>query len=162
VPLPDLEDSRGSVDTAGDGNKRSSDTALLVVGAHGLDRFLTDARAEPMEFARLLDEFDDMTASHPEVSVWYVENKSTGPALRSVRGERVTIECVEPLGSKDFRMEQCIPQFDSGHIHLPHPDLAPWVMELIAQMAGESKKSDLRDVVSQVLLKMREPEFAYA
>jgi phage terminase large subunit-like protein len=159
-----------SWDNSGSANARSADTAWGVWSRMGQLKFLRDFQSAIMDLLSQLDEMAMVRgdAANNVVAKWplaaahtYIENKSHGAAI--LDGKRYDWDgliAVDPRESKAARLKAVLPEFRAGHVILPHPDIAPGVLELIAQITGPTAKQDLKDMTTQALRMMREtPSF---
>lgn len=81
-----------------------------------------------------------------------VEDKANGPAVINFLHDKVnSILPVTPKGSKFARAMPLGAQQEAGQVVLPHPGIAPWVMDVIDQFAmfPEGSKDDDVDSISQ-------------
>ena len=163
VPCPDIDAFDlvyQSWDLSVDATGRSAETAGCVFGRMGTDKFLLDMDAQVMDFLAQIDSIGAMTQRWPRsASMILVENKGNGAAL--IRAKSAEWPGLQPVNlpthgggaqkGKDARLNEALPQFRSGRVYLPHPDIAPWVSDVIKQICGSSRKRDIMDAMSQGL-----------
>ncbi len=78
-----------------------------------------------------------LSAHWPNALLKLVEDKANGPAVvQSLRHEIAGFVEVNPEGGKISRAAAASPQLESGNWYLPHPMLAAWVEEFIAECAA--------------------------
>jgi phage terminase large subunit-like protein len=149
-----------SWDLSVDSTARAADTAGGVYGKRGQGKFLLDLDAQPMDFLAQIDAIGAMIQKWPRsASLVLIEAKGNGAALVRAKGSEWTgltpVQLPTHSGgqekSKDARMNECKVQFRSGLVHFPHPDIAPWVMMVVKQICGSSRKRDVADQLSQGL-----------
>lgn len=162
IPLPvdaECDFHCQSWDLSLDDTKRSADTAGTVWARRGQFKFLRDAVASPMDFMAQLDAIESLRTQYPlSATCTYIENRANGAAVFSAKGgEWSGLVPVEPVRAKLERLKEVLPQFRAGEVVFPHPDIAPWVMDVIKQLSGHGKKRDIMDSVTQALKQMREP-----
>lgn len=64
-----------------------------------------------------------------------IEDKANGPAVIDTLKDKVPgLIPIEPDGSKLARAHAVTSYWEAGNIYLPHPDEAPWVKELVAEL----------------------------
>jgi predicted phage terminase large subunit-like protein len=83
-----------------------------------------------------------------------VEDKANGPAvMNALRSQVGGLIPVEPEGSKISRVHAIAPLVHSHNVHLPSPELAPWVGELIHEAAAfpAVANDDQTDALSQAV-----------
>lgn len=142
----------------------NSDNVVMQVWAWGdedgcrEDRFLLDQRCRKMDFVETLRVFRALCDDWPEATTKLVEDKANGPAvMRSLRGEISGIIPVNPMGSKEARVNAISPIIESGHVYLPHPSVAPWVADFLLEATSFPKGAhdDQVDAMSQFLARKR-------
>lgn len=133
---------------------RAADTACTVWSRRGTTKFLRDCEFRRMDFLAQCDAVEAMRARYPRsASATKIENRANGAALLAAKGQEWPgLLPIEPgRQSKRGRLNEVLPQFRAGEVIFPHPDLAPWVWEVIKQLSGQSKKQDVMDSVTQAL-----------
>lgn len=84
-----------------------------------------------------------MTALNPDVHRKLIEKKANGPAVISyLRTQVGGMIPINPEGSKESRVWATQPYAEGGNIFLPHPLIAPWVLDLIDECAKFPVGSD--------------------
>ena len=101
-----------------------------------------------------------------------VEDKANGPAvIDTLKNEVPGLIPVTPQGGKWSRVASISGYVEAGNVHLPNPDVFPWVWDLLQEFAaGESAKhDDDTDAMSQALKRLYDanarqgaPEFRVA
>ncbi len=128
--------------------------AGLVAGVFGAQTFLLDRFRERTDFPGTVAAFLAVTERWPNATVKLVEDKANGPALMDTLRSRVPgIVSVAPDGTKEARMHAVAPYVEGGGLVLPHPAIAPWVQELIDEIASfpMAAHDDQADALSQLL-----------
>lgn len=130
-----------------------------VFGKKGADVFLMDQDRRQMDFSVTLEAVRSLTKKWPEAREKLVEDKANGPAVISaLRHEISGIIEVEPQGGKEARAQAVLPGIESGNVYLPHPEIAPWVMDYIEEWAAAPHGDywDQIDATSQALIRMQQ------
>lgn len=125
-----------------------------VWGRWGVEVFLLDQIHERLSFVDTLKAVRQLTARWPQATAKYIEDKANGTAVinalsRTVQG----LIPVEPDGSKEARAAAVSPFVESGAVHLPAPELAPWVGGFIDEHAAfpQGSHDDQVDATTQAL-----------
>ncbi len=123
-----------------------------VWGRRGLDAFLLDQVHDRLDFVATCHAVRQLSARWPQAILKLVEDKANGPAVinqlkRTVPG----LVPVDPDGSKVARASAVSPFVEAGQVHLPAPELAPWVGPLIVELTQFplAPKDDRTDALSQ-------------
>lgn len=88
-----------------------------------------------------------------------VEEKANGAAiLAELRKDILGLIAVTPQGDKHSRLSAVAPLYQAGNVLIPHPDMAPWVLDFVAEltMFPRAPNDDQVDSMSQALVFMRE------
>jgi predicted phage terminase large subunit-like protein len=160
IPLPlEFDAWCQSWDLSADDGKRAADTAGAVFAQRGDDKFVIDLISMRMDFLQQIDAVEQLRSRWPlSAYLTYIENKANGPALiKAKRGEWFGLTPIDPDGSKTQRLREAMPQVRAGQAILPHPDIAPWSLEVVKQCGGEGSKRDVMDVFTQAMKMMRRP-----
>lgn len=113
---------------------------------------------DQMSFTATQDALLDLTRAFPMTrgGAKLVEDKANGPAIvDSLRGVVSGIIAWPVHGSKDARVAAVTPQPAAGQIFLPHPDIYPWVGDLVHELAMFPKgtNDDQVDAFTQALIR---------
>lgn len=125
-----------------------------VWGRRGVEAWLLDQVHDRMDFVTTCAKVRELAAKWPQSVAKLVEDKANGPAvinqLRRTVGGLIPIE---PDGSKEARAAAVSPLVESGNVHVPAPELAPWVGNLIEEAVGfpRAAHDDRVDAMSQAL-----------
>lgn len=132
--LPDLDEIAITVDAAATANESSDFCSLQVWGRSGASRYLLDRVYRQMELPDLLESFDALCRKWPAAQFKYVENKSNGTSLISMRRDTIIgIVPVNPKGDKEARAGWAVASYQAMQVWLPD---APWVDEYVENMVG--------------------------
>ncbi|WP_242892467.1 phage terminase large subunit [Actinomadura litoris] len=137
---------------------KSTDGSDFVVGQvwgrWGLEAFLLDQVCERLPFVETCAALRQLAAKWPQATAKYVEDKANGTAVINALSRTVPgLIPVEPDGSKEARASAVSPFVEAGSVHLPSPELAPWVGAYIEEHAAFPRAShdDQVDATSQAL-----------
>lgn len=137
---------------------KSSD---FVVGqvwfTDGISAYLLDQVHARMGFVDTVKAVVQMSAKWPQAALKLVEDKANGTAVINMLRRKVPgLIPEEPMGSKVARAAAVSPFIEAGNVHLPAPDLAPWVGEFIEEAAAfpNGAHDDQVDAASQALTRL--------
>lgn len=137
---------------------KDSKTSDYVVGQvwlrRGVDAYLLDQTRGRLSFTETCMAIRGLTARWPQATAKLVEDKANGPAvLNALRSTVGGLIPVEPEGSKYARAAAISPLVEAANVHLPTPELAPWVEGLIEEAAGfpNSAHDDQVDALTQAV-----------
>ena len=131
------ETSAQSWDMAFKETKGGSFVVGLVGGTYGPNLYLTDRFRERVDFPGTLVAVRSMSARHPNAAAKLIEDKANGPAvIATLRSELPGLIPVQTDGGKESRANAVTPFVEGGNVYLPHPLLAPWVDEFLAELAA--------------------------
>ncbi len=132
----------------------TSDYVVGIVGsAHKANRFITAMVRDRMDLPTTVKAVRRMSFDYPLAYTKYVEAKANGPAvIQSLRHEVGGFIAVNPDGNKIARAASGTPAVASGNWYLPHPLVAGWVKDFIAELAAFPLGShdDMCDAWSQL------------
>lgn len=123
----------------------------------GIDCWLLDQVRDRMSFTATCAAFKTLTARWPQALLKLVEDKANGPAVISALGRQVPgIVAEEPHGSKVARASAVTPLVEAANVHLPDPEIAPWVGDLVEEAAAfpNGAHDDQVDALSQALTRL--------
>jgi predicted phage terminase large subunit-like protein len=104
-----------------------------------------------------LEAVKDLSAKWPHALAKLIEDKANGPAvIQSLQGRIAGLIPVDPSGTKEARAHAVSPQIEAGNVYLPHPSIAPWVADLLAECAAfpNGTYADQVDTLTQALLRL--------
>lgn len=128
-----------------------------VWGRRGVHFWLLDQVHDRMDFVTTCAKVRALAAKWPQSALKLVEDKANGPAvINMLRRTVYGLVPIEPDGSKEARAAAVSPLVESGNVHLPSPELAPWVDDLIEEAVGfpRAAHDDRVDAMSQALNRM--------
>ena len=127
---------------------------MQVWGTLGARRYLVDQVRARMAFTEQVAALRLLAFRWPKCQAKYVEDAANGAALISLLRDKVQgLIAVRPVGSKQARLEAVAPQIEAGNVHLPDPSIAPWIGDLIEEVAAfpNGAHDDMVDSLSQAL-----------
>lgn len=147
---------------------KGSDGSDFVVGqcwgAKGADAYLIDQVRGRMDFPTALAALQTFSAKHPKAHTKLIEEKANGAAIIATMKHKVGgIIPVVPKESKTARLSAAAPAFEAGNIHLPHPDIAPWVHDYIEELVSfpTARHDDQVDATTQAIERIRGGSMTY-
>jgi predicted phage terminase large subunit-like protein len=137
------------------GSKTSDFVAGQVWARKGSNHYLCPVRVKArMGLPATIQAMKGLTDQYPRAVRKLVENKANGPAVaQSLEGKLPGIVLVEPEGGKVSRAHEATVYFEAGNVWLPHPDIAPWITEYIAEFLAfpQGANDDEVDATTQYL-----------
>lgn len=157
--LPAPLDRAGTWFQSWDLNFKEGDTNDNVARGvwQGIDNllYLHHAAEEQIGFVATCHAMIGYTREWPRALRKLVENKANGPAIEDTLKKVVPgIVLWEPQGSKPSRAHACQTVFGRHEVIFPHPDIAPWVVDLEACLLKfpYGAHDDLVDMTTQAIL----------
>ena len=141
VHAVDLPETLDTVIQSWDCSFKDLKTSDFVVGQVqarvGASRYLLDQVRDRMDMPRTAQALRTMSAKHPDSSAKLVEDKANGPAvIQSLKHEISGLIEVNPQGGKMSRAAAVSAEVEAGNWHLPHPGIAPWVLDFVEECAS--------------------------
>ena len=137
---------------------KATNTSDYVVGQIWLRRghnfYLIDQVRGRYNFTETVNQVRALTAKYPQAITKLIEDKANGPAvIDTLRSTTNGIIPVNPQGGKEARAHAIAPYHEAGNIHLPAPELAPWVSELTEETRAfpHGKHDDQIDAMTQAI-----------
>lgn len=154
LPVDELRSHTQSWDTA----FKDGDGSAFVVGQvwakTRADRFLLDQTRRKMDTPATIAAVRSLSEAWPQAKRKLIEDKASGPAvMQTLRRELAGILAVNPKGDKVQRAHAVTPECEAGNVYLPHPQVAPWVWDLIDEAARfpNGEYADQVDAMTQAL-----------
>jgi predicted phage terminase large subunit-like protein len=125
-----------------------------VWGRKKAQYFLFDVDHRRMGFADTMKAIRAMSDKWPKARSKYIEDKANGTAIIEMLQDEISgIVPVNPDGGKEARANAVSPLFEAGNIYLPHPNMCPWVEDLIEELVSfpNAAHDDLVDMTTQAL-----------
>jgi predicted phage terminase large subunit-like protein len=126
-----------------------------VWGRRGGAFFLLYQVRERMDCPATVKAVRDVSEKWPNALAKLIEDKANGSAVISMLGSSISgILPVNPQGGKVARAAAVSPLIEAGNVYLPHPQMFPWVGDLIEECAAfpNGKHDDQVDAMTQALL----------
>lgn len=137
---------------------RSSDYVVGQVWARrGLDIYLLDQVRGRWDFPETCRQLERLSAKWPDAVLKVVEDKANGTAvIAQLRRTVPGLVAETPTESKVARAQAGAPLQEAGNVHLPSPQLAPWVGDFVEEHAAfpNGKHDDQVDGFSQAAKRM--------
>jgi len=128
-----------------------------VWGKHGANSYLLDQTRERMTFTRTVQAIKAQKAKWPNIREVLIEDKANGPAVIDTLKPVVPgLIPIEPDGSKLARAHAITSFWEAGNVYIPHPDIAPWVKELLCELTAfpAASHDDQVDALTQALRRL--------
>lgn len=128
-----------------------------VWGKAGANSYLLGQKRERMSFTKTVAAVKDLRDDWPRTREVLIEDKANGPAvIDTLKASVPGIIPIEPDGSKLARAHAVTSYWEAGNVWLPHPDTAPWVKELVAELTAfpASANDDQVDALTQALRRL--------
>lgn len=139
------------------GDTKGSDYVCAGVWARkGASKYLVYRLKEQLSFPATLKAFASVTALYPQAHTKLVEKKANGAAVIATLKDKVAgIIAVDPKESKESRLHAVSPTIEAHNVFLPHPSIAPWVEDYVAELITFPKAAhdDQVDMTTQALLR---------
>lgn len=117
-------------------SKQDSDFVCgeIFAGLQG-NIYMLDMIMERFTFTETIHAVRNMTERYPKAYCKLIEDKANGPAVIDIlKNEIPGLIPVEPMGDKTSRLHTASVPLESGNVYLPHPDIYPWVEDLIEHL----------------------------
>lgn len=125
-----------------------------VWGKKGANSYLLHQVRARMSFTATLKAVKLMAEEYPKGLRKLVEDKANGPAvIDSLKSTVSGLVPVEPDGSKVARAHAITAVWEAGNIFLPHKDIAPWIVDTVAEITTfpVGANDDVVDAMTQGL-----------
>jgi predicted phage terminase large subunit-like protein len=131
-----------------------------VWGKAGANSYLLDQVRARMSFTATVKAVVELRNKWPRIREVLIEDKANGPAvIDTLKASLSGIIPIEPDGSKLARAHAVTSYWEARNVFLPHPDVAPWVKDLIAELTAypASANDDQMDALTQALRRLYPP-----
>ena len=125
-----------------------------VWGRKGIDCYLIAQIRKIMGVRGTIKSILILTTQYPKAGKKLIEDKANGPAVIELLEKEVAgLHPVNPKGGKTARANAVVFLVESGHVHLPDPEVYPWVNDYIDEHAAFDKGTydDQVDATTQAL-----------
>jgi predicted phage terminase large subunit-like protein len=121
------------------------------------DFYLVHQVNRRMSFVEACRAVVDMSERYPLTFTKIVEDKANGPAIVDVLDKQISgLVLVNPEGGKEARAHACSGAFESGHVFIPHDEIAPWSHDYRVQLSTFPRgvNDDMVDQTTQALIRL--------
>lgn len=128
-----------------------------VWGKAGANSYLLAQVRERMSFTKTVSQVVKLRNDWPKTREVLIEDKANGPAVIDTLKLSVPgIIPIEPDGSKLARAHAVTSYWEAGNVWLPHPDVAPWVKDLVSELTAfpAAANDDQVDALTQALRRL--------
>jgi predicted phage terminase large subunit-like protein len=128
-----------------------------VWARYGMELFLLDQVHDRLSFTDTCAALRQLAAKWPQAVAKYVEDKANGTAVINSLSRQVPgLIPVEPDGSKESRASAVTPFVEAGQVHVPAPEIAPWIGSFILEHSGfpNGSHDDQVDACTQAINRM--------
>lgn len=149
-----------SWDTTFKGGVQNDYAVGQVWGKAGADYYLLDQVRDRMDFPAMLAAVRALAAKWPDARTKLIEDTANGPAvIATLKHEVAGLIPVTPEGGKIARVNAVAGLVESGNVHLPSPDTAPWIGDFIEECTAfpTGAHDDQVDAMSQALVRLSAP-----
>jgi predicted phage terminase large subunit-like protein len=132
-------------------------------GRKGSSIYLLERVHARLSYRKTKDAIREMSKRHPRGFAKYIEDKANGTAVvEELSSEIFGVEAVNPEGGKIARANAASPLVSAGNIWFPHPEIYPWVKEVLAELRGfpVMKNDDDVDAFTQAVIKLALKHYA--
>mgnify|MGYP003385825440 FL=1 len=144
----------GSLDATFKDTDGTDFVVIQVWGKIGANSYLLAQSRARMSFTKTVAEVVKTKSNHPRIRQFYIEDKANGPAvIDTLKGMMSGLVPIEPDGSKLARAHAVTHVWEAGNVWLPHPDIAPWVKDLVGELTAfpAAANDDQVDAMTQAL-----------
>ena len=137
--------------------KGKQDSAYVVGqvwGRNGSEKYLLDQVRAKLDFPATLLAVKALSRKWPQATAKYIEDAANGPAVMDMLKREVQgMIPVRPDGDKEERAAAVSPSLEAGNVYLPDLSIAPWVGDLLSEVAAFPKGmyKDQVDTLTQAL-----------
>jgi len=145
-----------SVDAAFKGGDQNDYVSIQVWGKSRQDYYLRYCLNKHLDFPGTLDAIRAVAQLYPRARTVLIEDKANGSAIIQVLQKELYCIPVNPMGGKVARVNAVSAAIESGHVYLPLPEKAPWVVPFVDQFSAfpNGQHDDMVDAASQALQRM--------
>jgi predicted phage terminase large subunit-like protein len=126
-------------------------------GKKGANAYLLIQVHKQMGFTESAEKVKWLRNQEPISREILIEDKANGPAVIDfLKKEVFGIIAVEPDGSKLARAHATTSVWEAGNVWLPHPDIAPWVVDFVNEITRfpAAAHDDWVDMMTQALRRL--------
>ena len=152
-----------SVDAAFKAGDLNDYVSIQVWGKFRDDYYLRYCLNKHLDFPGTVDAIRAVTQLYPRARAVLIEDKANGSAIIQTLQKEMYCIPVNPLGGKVARVNAVSAAIESGHVFLPDPAKAPWVVAFVDQFSvfPNGAHDDMVDAASQALQRLIYARGAY-
>jgi predicted phage terminase large subunit-like protein len=125
-----------SWDCAFKGKQTSDYVAGLAAGVAYPHIYVLDQVHAKMDIVQTIQAIQQLSDEYPKAHAKLIEDKANGPAVMQLLRDKVHgLLAYNPEGNKVARASALAPIVEAGNVWLPHPKIAPWVWDFIAEFS---------------------------
>jgi len=147
-----------SVDAAFKDKDTSDYVSIQVWGKRKGDYYLKYCLNQHLDFPHTIQALKTVKALNPNARTILIEDKANGSAIiQTLQHEpNMYVVPINPQGGKVSRVNAIAAAIESGHVYLPTPEKAPWVVDFIDQFTAfpNGTHDDMIDACSQALSRL--------
>lgn len=141
------------------GKKDSAYVVGQVWGRNGGDKYLLDQIRAKMDFPATVLAVKALTKKWPQATAKYIEDAANGPAIiDTLKHDIQGLIARKPDGGKEERAAAVSPSIEAGNVYLPDLSIAPWIGDLLSEVAAFPKGTykDQVDTLTQALIVLQQ------
>jgi predicted phage terminase large subunit-like protein len=158
IHVDDLTEQMLSLDCSFKDLDTSDPVSLGVWGKRGPDAVLVHRVNDRLDTPATIKLVETVTARYPKALTKVIEEAANGYAvIQTLKTKIPGLIAVPParLGNLDTRLAGCSPMIEAGNCWLPHPEIAPWIEDFLAEVCGYPKWGHDDDVSMLTLALLR-------
>ena len=145
-----------SVDAAFKAGDQNDLVSIQVWGKSRNDYYLRYCLNKHLDFPGTVDAIRSVAGLYPRARAVLIEDKANGSAIIQTLQREMYCIPVNPLGGKVSRVNAVSAAIESGHVFLPDPAKAAWVVPFVDQFSAfpNGAHDDMVDAASQALQRL--------
>lgn len=145
-----------SVDAAFKAGDQNDYVSIQVWGKSRNDYYLRYCLNKHLDFPGTVDAIRSVKQLYPRAMAVLIEDKANGSAIIQTLQREMYCIPVNPLGGKVARVNAVSAAIESGHVFLPDPAKAAWVVPFVDQFSAfpNGAHDDMVDAASQALQRL--------
>ena len=145
-----------SVDAAFKAGDQNDYVSIQVWGKSRNDYYLRYCLNKHLDFPGTLEAIRSVVRLYPRAKTVLIEDKANGSAIIQTLQREMYCIPVNPLGGKVSRVNAISAAIESGHVFLPEPAKASWVVSFVDQFSAfpNGQHDDMVDAASQALQRL--------
>lgn len=145
-----------SVDAAFKAGDQNDYVSIQVWGKSRNDYYLRYCLNKHLDFPGTVEAIRSVAGLYPRARAVLIEDKANGSAIIQTLQREMYCIPVNPLGGKVSRVNAVSAAIESGHVFLPDPAKAAWVVPFVDQFSAfpNGAHDDMVDAASQALQRL--------